>query len=442
MHKSYKLLIASTLVFAAVAAYRYAAPGPAPEAPRRAARAVTDNSDAGALRAAIGVDNTGALVETLRAKLVDQPGSTLLNSQLGWALIQQQRETADAALYASAEQAFGAALKADANNVDAMLGQGALALSRHDFTRAIEWGQRASTLNPFRAQAYGVIADAQIELGRYPEAVATVQKMVDTRPDLSSYSRVSYVRELHGDVPGAIDAMRRAVDAGNPTHEGTLWSLYQLGNLHFNSGDLTNAESAYQAALNVKPDYVYAQAGMARLSAARGDLPAATTTYERLVERLPLPEFAIALGELYVAQDLPDKARQQFGLVRAIMKLNSDAKQNVDMELALFEADHGDAANALALAEAAWQKRPSVHAADVLAWAYHKNGRHVEARAMAANALALNTRDAAMRYRAGMIHIAAGDSAKGRALLREALTINPSFSVLYAPEARRLSAAS
>jgi tetratricopeptide (TPR) repeat protein len=442
MHKSYKLLIASVVVFGGVAVYRFATPSPVIEGPRQAARAVTDNTDAGALRAAAGVDNNAALVEILRAKLAAQPGSTVVNSQLGWALIQQQRETADASLYPLAEQAFDAALKADATNVDAMLGHGALALSRHDFERAITWGEQAKALNPFRAQTYGVIADAQIELGRYDEAVTTVQKMVDTRPDLSSYSRVSYMRELHGDVPGAIDAMRRAVEAGNPTHEGTLWSLYQLGNLHFNSGDLNNAQQTYQAALNVRPDYAYAQIGMAKLAAARGDLPAATSAYAKIVERLPQPEFAIELGELYLAQDKPELAKQQFDLVRAIMKLNTDGKQNVDMELALFEADHGDAKDALSLAETAWRNRPSIHAADVLAWAYHKNGRHAEALEMSQRALKLNTRDAEMRYRAGMIHLAAGDAEKGRALLREALTINPGFSVLAAPEARRLAAAS
>jgi tetratricopeptide (TPR) repeat protein len=432
-----KRIAFALVIFCAVLAYRFITPSTIQPAQQPAARAAADGTDAQALRAELGAATTDVLVARLRERVAQQPTSTALNSQLGWALVQQLRETADAGLYFGAEQAFDAALKTDATNIDAMLGHGALALSRHDFEQAITWGERAKVINPWRAQTYGVIADAQIETGQYADAIKTVQKMVDTRPDLSSYSRVSYVRELHGDVDGAIAMMRKAVEAGTPDHENTLWTLVQLGNLHFNAGQLSDAEASYKAALNSNPSYPYAQAGLAKLAAARGDYATATSSYVNLVERLPLPEFAIALGELYQVQGQNDKAKQQYDVVRAIMKLNAAGKQNVDMELALFEADHGDAQAALEHAQTAWQKRPSIHAADVLAWALHKNGRNSEAAKLSRDALKLGTRDAAMHYRAGMIRIAAGDAAAGQALLREALAINPAFSVLHAPEARK-----
>ena len=46
--------------------------------------------------------------------------------------------------------------------------------------------------------------------GSLPRRVRSFQRMVDTRPDLASYARVSYALELRGDVDGAIAAMRAA----------------------------------------------------------------------------------------------------------------------------------------------------------------------------------------------------------------------------------------
>ena len=77
------------------------------------------------------------------------------------------------------------------------------ALARHDFSGALAWGERARKIDPYSGNVYGVIGDAEVELGHYADAFATFQKMVNTLPDTASYARVSYARELQGDVPGA-----------------------------------------------------------------------------------------------------------------------------------------------------------------------------------------------------------------------------------------------
>src|SRR4029077_15981741 len=99
---------------------------------------------------------------------------------------------------------------------DALVLMGMLSLSRHQFEAALDWGQKARAANPDSPTSLGVIGDAQNEMGQYDAAVTTIQDMVDSRPDLSSYARVSYIRELHGDVPGAIEAMQQAIEAGGP----------------------------------------------------------------------------------------------------------------------------------------------------------------------------------------------------------------------------------
>lgn len=374
--------------------------------------------------------SSATMISQLQERIQNNPDNGDAYAQLGLALLQQVRETGDASFYVQAENALDEALAHDPQQVDALIGQGILALARHDFAAGLEWGQQARALNPYRAQILGIIVDAQVELGRYEEAVASAQAMVDLRPDLTSYSRVSYVRELHGDTAGAIEAMQLAVDSGLPAAEGTLWVRVQLGNLYFNSGQLEKAENIYRQTLFFRPDYPFAQAGLARIEAARGNYETAIDLYRPLVARLPLPEFVIPLGELYQQTGQPELAEEQYGLVRAIQQLNAAAGMDVDLELALFEADHGsDPAAALAKARAAYERRPSIHAADVLAWTLYHNGEYEEAWAYSQESLRLGTRDALLHYHAAMIAEAMGDREAGREHLAEALAINPYFSV-------------
>jgi tetratricopeptide (TPR) repeat protein len=385
-------------------------------------------------------------VEQFQERIRRNPDDPSAYAQLGLALLQRVRETADPSLYTRAEQAFAEALKRDPRQLDALAGQGSLALSRHKFTDALRFGQQAHAINPYRAEFYGIIGDAQIELGQYEAAFDTIQKMVDTRPALNSYSRASYLRELQGDTAGAIEIMRKAVASGVPGTENMLWTQVQLGHLYFNSGDMRSAEQTYRAALLLRPDYLYAFAGIARVQAARGEYKAAIDQYRRIIKTLPLPEFVIALGEVYEANGQPNEARQQYDLVRAMQQLNAGAGMDVDLELALFDADHGatalkaggaDLAQAVARARASYVRRPSIYGADALAWSLYQHGEYREAWRYSQLALRLGTRDAAMHYHAGMIALALDDRSSARLHLRQALAINPYFSVRYAEPARQ-----
>ena len=195
-----------------------------------------------------------------------------------------------------------------------MAQRGALPRPRHEFRQALDWGQKAHAISPETVLIYGVIGDAQVELGEYDAALETFQRMVDLRPDLSSYSRASYVRELYGDVEGAIEAMQRAVQAGGPTAENTNWTRVQLGHLYFNSGRLDQAEAQYQFALEAYPDYVHALAGLARVHAARREYDEAIKLYAVVVNRMPLPEYVIAVGDVYAAAGRTVEAQPQFAL--------------------------------------------------------------------------------------------------------------------------------
>lgn len=381
-------------------------------------------------------------ISKLESRLRTNPNDTNAYAQLGLGLLQQVRESGDVALYARAGKAFTEALARDPKQLDALVGQGILALALHDFQGALTWADQAWAINPFRAQTLGIMVDGQVELGRYDEAVQTLQKMVDLRPDLDSYSRVSYLRELHGDVDGAIEAMRSAVQTTLPGSESWAWTLTHLGHLYFNRGDLTEAANIYEQVLRAKANYPYALGGQARVAAAQGNTDEAIALYKQISERLPLPEFIIALGELYEATGQPDAARQQYELVGVIQQLNAAAGMNVDLEMALFTASHGDdPAAAVQQARAAYAERPTIYAADTLAWALYQQGEYAEAWQFSQEALRLGTKDALLHFHAGMIAAKLGDTAAARTHLQTALTINPNFSPLYGPVAQETLAA-
>lgn len=389
-----------------------------------------------AAAAAVDYDPFAEIVRA-QERLALFPEDAAAYARLGLAYLQQVRENGDPSNYPRAEEALRAALDREPEQADALVGMGMLALARHDFAGAIPWAEAALAYNPFRAEAVGLLVDAYVELGRYDEALAAGQKMVNLLPGVGSYSRASYLRELMGETDGAIQAMELALGAAVPDTEGWRWTAVQLGHLYFNRGEWAEAEVYYRAALKSHPAYPYALAGRGRVAAAVGDYTNAVRFYEQAIERLPLPEFAIPLGDLYRLTGQMAKADERYGLVRVIQRLNQTAGMSVDLELALFEADYGDPVTALQLARQAYTARPSIHAADVLAWALHRNGRSEEARPLSTESLRLGTQDALLHYHAGVIAQAVADAEGARLHLQQALTINPAFSPLLAEDARQ-----
>ena len=356
---------------------------------------------------------------------------------LGNAYLQHVRETGDPQDYARAEAALEAARTRAPENADALIGLGVLALARHEFSDALALGQRAVELAPRASRAHGVVVDALTELGRYDEAVASAQQMVDLRPDLASLSRVAYQRELHGDVDGAIAAMARAFDAAAGTlPENREYLRVLIGDLHLLKGDAVSAEMIYQASLQTIPGFVWAEAGMGRAAVARGDLSSAIDHYLAATETLPLPELLVALGEAQEAAGQTAEAQGTYELVRAMQALYAESGVNVDLELALFEANHGDPGRAVELAQQAYAAQPNIKAADALAWALYRAGRIDEAATHMAEATRLGTSYPSYAFHAGMIALAQGDAATARSELSRAVAATGTLSPLDLQAAR------
>ncbi len=372
-------------------------------------------------------------VEQAQRKLAAQPENLAAMTGLAGAYLLRARETADPGYYTKAGALVDSALAVTPADADVLVAAGTLALTRHDFAEALDFGRHAVELAPYRAPAYGVLTDALVELGRYDEAISAAQSMVDLRPDQASFSRVSYLRELHGDLDGAIDAMRHAVAAGAPDSEGTAWTEVQLGNLFFARGDLIAAEDAYRQAGLRRESYAPALAGLARVHATNGDLAGAADLYELAVHTLPLAEYAIGVGDVYTTLGDFDRAVTQYMLVEAIDRLFAANGVRTDLELAVFHADHdGDIEDALAAVRGEYRVRPSVTVVDALGWVEYRAGDLDAARAHSEEALRLGTRDPLLLYHAGVIAQESGDRERAAELLSRSAALNPRFSILWA----------
>jgi tetratricopeptide (TPR) repeat protein len=348
-------------------------------------------------------------------------GRTDRAAALAAAYLQKVRETGDASFYTRADTLLAQALARDPRDQAALVQATTLAAGRHDFRGALATARRALAVAPETVAPLPILVDALVELGRYAAAERTLQRLVDLKPNLTAYARVSYFRELTGDLDGAVDAMRRAITAGGPALENVAYVQSLLGGLELARGRLGAARHAYDAALTAMPDYAPAAAGRARLAAAAGDLRGAVARWRAVVERLPLPEYVIALGETEIAAGRTAAGRRDLALVRAQQRLLAAAGVNTDVELAIFEADHGSRARAVRLALAAWRNAPSVRSADALGWALTRAGRPRGGLAWAHRALRLGSLDPAFRYHAGMAALAAGRAAEGRPNLRIAI---------------------
>ncbi len=397
-----------------------------------APRAVTEQ-----LRAGFGVGDTRVLVAQLQGQLRQRPSASGY-SLLGLAYEQRARETGDASYYSRADGVFRRALDLAPDDRDALIGLGSLALSRHEFGRALELGRRAARQDAGSARAYGVIGDALIELGRYREAFAAFDRMASLKPNGPAYARVAYARELIGRPAQAERALTLAIDASIGQKEAYAWNAVQLGKLKWAQGRVGEAETAYRAALTVFPGYVYAFDALALVEASHGRLARAIALERRAVDSVPLPQFVAQLADLLRASGDLRGAKEQLELYGVISRLQTANGVRTDLETALFQVDHGiRLRETLELARSARALRPSVQGDDVLAWALVRNGRCGAALVASKRALRLGTRDSLMFFHRAEIERCLGHADAARAWYRKALDLNPHFSLLFAPVARK-----
>jgi tetratricopeptide (TPR) repeat protein len=399
----------------------------------------SDRSEAVATRgsATASAARLDTAIAAAQQRLRRLPGDYVTWAALGSAYLEKARITADPGWYPKSEGALRRSLAVrPKDNTTALTGLGALANSRHDFATGRTMAQQALRQDPYNADAYGVLADAETQLGNTAAATAAVQHMLDVRPGLAALTRGSYDLEQRGRITEARALMRQALTAAVDPAD-IAFCRYQLGELAWTVGDLAGAQREYAAGLDATPDYLPLQQGTAKLAAAQGKMPAALAGYATLTSRSPTPTYLLDYAELLRAAGGGPAAEAQLTLADAADRLFAANGGKDDLTAAALALARNRPAEALASARREWKRRHFADVADMMAQALHANGRNAEALRYARLAAAPGARNARYLYHQGLIEAALGQTAAARRDLTAALTLNPHFSPLDAPAAHR-----
>ena len=124
-----------------------------------------------------------------------------------------------------------------APHIDAVIGMGALANARHDFTTALRWGERAARPPPTAGRCTACSPTPTSNSATTGEAESMLRRMLEGRPDFASFTRAARLEQLFGRIEPAHRLLLRALDiAGDPAEYA--FCLWQLGELAWHTGDV------------------------------------------------------------------------------------------------------------------------------------------------------------------------------------------------------------
>ena len=308
-------------------------------------------------------------------------------------------------------------------------------LSLHQFTDAKIIATQALAMNPYDADIYGALVDANVELGNYQQAVVLCDKMMTIRPDIRSYSRISYLRQIMGDNVGAISAMRMAVESGAQGLENTEWARVQLGDLYLNTGHADTAKMLYESSIYVRPNYPYAEMGLAKVASAQNQIDTAIIHCKNAIRAMSESSFVSYLGELYKKKGDTKKANE---IHHDVLKLVLEGEKENETKTFAKHNGHRELANAylytqqfdeaLKHAKQDYQLRPqNIDANELMAWVYFLRNENASAKSHIEKALSTNSQNATLIYKASLIYEALGEKELSQEMKSKALTIYSSL---------------
>ncbi len=344
-------------------------------------------------------------VQELMSKIASKPNDVKLRLQMATIYITEQRITGEHHYYYPAiEKILDGVLSIDPNNFDAKVYKASVKMSLHQFAEAKRLAEEAKAINPDNAYVYGILVDANVELGNYAEAIAMSDKMQVLKPSLESYSRASYLREIYGDYDGAIAAMKMAVQAGLPGSEPQSWSRNILGDLYFNTNKIKEAEMTYRENLLLRPSYAPSMAGLAKVEAQRKNYTKAISLIDSANAVMPSVSYDEQMADVYAAMGDAKKANEKYEEVRKLLQLDANSGHTVSLEMAkvFIKMNQFDSAQVHALAE--YSIRPkNIDINKELAWIAYNNNNVPKAKEYLQAALATGSKSPEFLKRATLI---------------------------------------
>jgi tetratricopeptide (TPR) repeat protein len=366
-----------------------------------------------------------------RRVISEKPTQYASYNLLAMALIRRAQETSDPTFYFQAEDAVKKALELAPNNFDTEKIQVSILLGEHEYPAALEAAKALNKRVPDDVMVYGLLTDANVELGNYKDAEIAAQWMLNLRPgNLPALTRAAHLRELFGDPEGAYELMEMAYQSTPATDVAERAEiLTQMGHLRLASGSADAAEQLFQQALGYFPNYPCALGNLAQVRIRQKRYDDAVVL---LQQRYQYAEYAGNLYDLAEALQLAGRdaeASKAFAEFETKSLQESSKRKNSNLELIFYYADHArQSAKALAVAEQEFSWRHDVYTLDAYAWALHVNGRDAEARKHIETALAVGIRDSKILAHAGEIALNLGDRTVAQKYLQEAVSLHATGS--------------
>ncbi len=362
----------------------------------------------GELASAAEWPKTKGKMAELKTKITAKPTDVKLRLQAATIFITEQRITGEHHFYYTAiEKILNGVLSLDSLNFEANVYKASLRMSQHQFAEAKALAEKALAINPNNGYVYGILVDANVELGNYAEAVSMSDKMQTIKPSLESYARASYLREIYGDVNGAIEAMKLAVTAGLPGSEPQSWSRNILGDLYFNSNQIDKAESAYAENLILRPSYAPSMAGLAKVETKKKNFVRALALLDSANSIMPQASFEEQKADVYAAMGDTAKAQAAYKEVQKLLIIDANTPQHtVSLELAksFQKTNQWDSAKKYANLEFAVRPK-NIDVNNEMAWIAYNQNDFAKAKQYATTALSTGSKNPELLKRVALINL-------------------------------------
>jgi tetratricopeptide (TPR) repeat protein len=363
-------------------------------------------------------------IERAQAEIAKHPDHAPYYNTLAMAYARRARETSNVQYYAKAEETLRRSFAIEPENYEGLKAQAWLQLGRHEFAKALETAGKLNKKTPDDVMVYGYLVDANVELGNYKAAVAAAQWMLDLRAgNIPGLTRAGYLRELHGNLAGALDLMQMAYGSTPFAEtEDRAWLLTQMAHLNFVIGDLSKAETYANGALGVFPDYHYALATLAQVRIAQKRYDDAVALLRKRYAAAPHAENLYALAEALELAGQTDQSRQAFAEFERRSLAETNLADNSNHELIAYYVDHAhEPHKALEVAEREVRRRQDVFTLDCYAWALAASGDYADANTQIQKALQVGVKDPRILAHAAVItqHVVRASITNDRFVLRD-----------------------
>src|SRR5437763_396009 len=251
-------------------------------------------------------------LEAYRQVLQTEPPSAAAWNGIGLVLVELKR-------FPDARNAFVRAVEGDPEHAGAHYNLSFTMSTLGDFDGALRATKRARALAPQRADALLGEVKALFALGgtRAQEAHELAEQLLALTPDdVEALVAVAKGRAAAGDAAGALTVLQQA-----QTRAPARADLRKLqGDVALKIGDKSGALAAYRAALELDRGYVQVWLDLGRLHEEKEEWTDAQAAYERALEALPtFNEAALALADL-----LRRSGRPRAAVVRLAEMLEQD----------------------------------------------------------------------------------------------------------------------